>query len=111
MQVNRSRLGVITFFSPDAPLVGENMSPLDEAIDRCINSGEHRLVIDLGRVPFIDSEGLEKLLAYQDQIRRVGGTIKLVNPTPLCHEILEVTRMSGYFDLYFDLEKAAGSFL
>lgn len=111
MQVNRSRIGVITFFALDAPLVGEDMSPLDEEITRCMASGEHRLVIDLSRVPYIDSEGLEKLLTYHDQVRRVGGTIKLVNPTPLCHEILEVTRMSGYFDVYFDLEKAARSFL
>ena len=111
MSINRTHVGVITFFSPDFPFSGENMAELDSEIEQCATSKENRVVIDLNHVSFIDSEGLEKLLTYSDLIRREGGTIKLANPNPLCNEILEITRMSSYFDIYFDLEKAARSFL
>ncbi len=111
MDVKRNKTGVITFLSPDFALVDENMSLLDQEIRHCMETGEHRLVIDLNLVPYIDSKGLESLVDYYNLIRKGGGSIKVFNPNPLCNEILEITGMTKYFDIYFDLETAARSFL
>lgn len=111
MDVKRNNVGVITFLSPDFALIDENMSLLDREIHGCLEGNEHRLVIDLSLVPYIDSKGLESLVDYYNQIRKRGGSIKVSNPNPLCNEILEVTGMTKYFDIYFDLEKAGRRFL
>jgi anti-anti-sigma factor len=60
-------------------------------------------------VPYIDSEGLEKLLEYYHQVRRSGGSLEIFNPNPLCNEILNVTCVTDYLDIYFNLNKAGGN--
>ncbi len=111
MEVKRNRVGVVTFLTPDFALLGDEMQRMDQEVRNSLEKEELRLVIDLHHVPYIDSAGLEKLVRYSEQIRRRGGNIKLSNPNPLLNEILEVTRMTRYFDIFFDLEKAARSFL
>jgi anti-sigma B factor antagonist len=69
------------------------------------------IVINLSQVPFIDSKGLEALLDYHNKIRKRGGSIKIANPNPLCNEIFNITNMTTYFEIYFDLERAGKSFL
>jgi anti-anti-sigma factor len=110
MNVKRNTVGLVTFLSPDAALIGENMPLLDEAITGCLAKGEIRLILDLTHVPYIDSEALEKLLEYGNQFRKKGGSIKISNPNPLCNEILKITGMSQYFDISFDLKEAARGF-
>jgi anti-anti-sigma factor len=110
MNVQRSRSGVITFLAPDFALSGENLGLLDKEVTRCLESNELRIVIDFASVPFIDSIGLERLLDYHHRIIRAGGSLKIFNPNPLCNDILYVTRLNDYFDIYFDLDKAGRSF-
>ncbi len=111
MEMKRNKVGVITFLTPDGAMIGEEMGPFDAEISDCLEGDELRLVIDFDHVPYIDSEGLERLLDAFHQVREKNGHIKISNPNPLCSEILEITRMTNYFDIYFDLEKAARSFL
>jgi anti-anti-sigma factor len=101
---------VKTFLTPDLALIGENMSLLDEEVKKCLDANELHLVIDFELVPYIDSEGLEKLLEYYNKIRRKGGSLEIFNPNPLCNEILNVTCITDYLDIYFNLEKAGGKF-
>ncbi len=110
MKIKRHRIGRIVFLSPDEALIGEHLAVLDEQIQQCLDAGEVRVVLDLNAVPYIDSAGLEKLLACADRVRKKGGSLKISNPNPLCNEILEITRMTRYFDITFDLEDAARSF-
>jgi len=111
MNVKRNKVGVITFLTPEGAMIGEEMAPFEAEISECLERDELRLVIDFDHVPYIDSEGLERLLDAFNRVRERNGNIKISNPNPLCNEILEITRMTRYFDIFFDLEKAARSFL
>jgi len=101
--------GVKNILSPDFALIGENMASLDEQVKECLDKNDIHLVIDLASVPYIDSEALEKLLEYYNQIRNIGGSLEIFNPNPLCNEILNITRITNYIDIYFDLEKEGGN--
>jgi len=107
--VQRNKSGIKISLLPDFALIGENMASLDEEVKNCLDRNDLRLVIDFELVPYIDSEGLEKLLEYYNQIRRKGGSLEIFNPNPLCNEILNITRISDYIDIYFHLEKAGGN--
>lgn len=108
--VCRNKTGVKTYLTPDFALIGENIALLDKEIKECLETNEIRLVIDFESVPYIDSEGLEKLLEYYNQIRRTGGSLEIFNPNPLCNEILNLTCITDYLDIYFNLDKAGGNF-
>jgi anti-anti-sigma factor len=97
------------FLIPDFALIGEHMAPLDEEVKNCFDRNDLNLAIDFELVPYIDSEGLEKLLEYYNQIRSKGGSLEIFNPNPLCNEILNITRITDYIDIYFNLEKAGGA--
>jgi anti-sigma B factor antagonist len=102
--------GRITILTPDAALVAAHLAPLQEELRACIAAGRTRIVLDLGPVPFIDSRGLELLLDASRRLRAAGGRLKLVNPNPLCSEILTATRLVPEIEVYFDLHQAGRSF-
>ena len=108
--ISSKKSGVKTFITPEFALIGENINALDKEVKKCLETNEQRLVIDFECVPFIDSEGLEKLLEYYNQCRRNGGSLEIYNPNPLCNEILNVTCITDYIDIYFNLEQAGGKF-
>ena len=108
-KIRRTKSGVKTILAPDFALIGESISLLEGEVNKCIDTNELRLVIDFQSVPYIDSEGLEKLLQYYHQVRRSGGSLEIFNPNPLCNEILNVTCLNDYLDIYFNLEKAGRS--
>ena len=107
--IGRKKVGVKTFLTPEFALIGENIEDLDKEVKNCLEMNELRLVIDFALVPFIDSEGLEKLLDYYNQFRRNGGSLEIFNPNPLCNEILNVTCMTDYLDINFNLDQAGGN--
>ncbi len=107
--VRRNKSGVKIFLIPDFAFIGENMASLDEEVRNCLDRNDLRLVIDCELVPYIDSAGLEKLLEYYNQIRKKGGSLEIFNPNPLCNEILNITRITDYIDIYFNLEKEGGA--
>lgn len=107
--VRRNKSGMKIFLIPEFALIGENMESLNREIDECIGSNDLRLVIDCEFVPYIDSEGLEKLLEYYHQVRKKGGSLEIFNPNPLCNEILNLTRITDYIDIFFNLEKVGGT--
>jgi anti-anti-sigma factor len=108
-KIRRTKSGVKTFLSPQFALIGEGLSQLDDEVKKCVDKSELRLVIDFQSVPYIDSEGLEKLLDYYNQVRRKGGSLEIFNPNPICNEILHITSMNDYFDIYFNLEQTGGN--
>ena len=107
--VRHNKSGVKNILIPEFALIGENMASLDEEVKNCLDRNDLLLVIDFELVPYIDSEGLEKLLAYYNQIRKKGGSLEIFNPNPLCNEILNITCLTDYIDIYFNLEKAGGT--
>ena len=104
--VRTNKSGVKFFLIPDFALIGEQMASLDKEINNCLDRNDLHLVIDFDLVPYIDSEGLEKVLEYYNKIRSNGGSLEIFNPNPLCNDILNITNITDYIDIYFNLEKA-----
>ena len=63
-------------------------------------------VIDLEKVDFIDSEGLETLLWLKRRSEDLFGQIKLINLDDNCRKILEITRLEHRFECHADLAGA-----
>ena len=108
--VRCTKSGIKIFLIPEFALIGEHMASLDEEVNNCLDRNDLHLAIDFELVPYIDSEGLEKLLEYYNQIRRKGGSLEIFNPNPLCNEILHITGITDYINIYFNLEKGETSY-
>ena len=55
------------------------------------------MIIDLSQVDFIDSSGLSALIA----VARTGATVVLRRPTTAIRRAIEVTGLTGLFDLEY----------
>lgn len=106
----RGRTGAVDIVRGDDPINAPALKQLSAVLDECLVHGQPRLVLDLEKVPLIDSQGLELLLEYQERCLERGGAMKLAAPNALCHDILMVTDVGTRFDVFRDCVVAAGSF-
>jgi len=86
---------------------GETAQTARKALEERIGRG--RVVdfaLDLAACPFIDSEGLETLLAMRRRCEERFGQIKLVRPDNNLRKILEITRLEHCFECQEDLASA-----
>ena len=111
MTVVKSKEGSVAILKPMGPIVADEMDDLVEDLESTVESGNLAVAIDLREVPFIDSAGLELLTKVQRTLQRMGGALKLVGPTSLCRQILEVTRLIDAFEVHTDSMSAVRSFL
>lgn len=85
-----------------------NSSNLKDYILRLLDSGEIRLVVDLGQVRFIDSSGLGALLSGFKNAGLRQGSLTLVGLQPRVQSMFELTRLHRVFEIYPSVKDALG---
>ncbi|MBA2270998.1 MAG: STAS domain-containing protein [Verrucomicrobiota bacterium] len=65
-----------------------------------------RLVVDLSRVPYVDSSGLAVLIGAKQELEAAGGVFILAGAQDAVRTILESARLDQYFRLVRDLDAA-----
>jgi len=69
-----------------------------------------QVVLDLGKVSYIDSSGLGILVGLYRTATKVGGGITLANLNPGLEDILQITRVFTVFEVFDRAEDAAAAF-
>ena len=90
--------------------LGEESNQLRKKIKEILAQGKKRLVLDLGKVSYIDSAGLGTLVAGYTSSQSQGAGMKLANLTKRFREQLNITKLVTVFDVYDSVEGAAKSF-
>jgi len=84
----------------------EGTPEFDDVLQRLVQQGHLRIVLDLADVPYIDSTALGSLLRTHATVSRRGGAMKLLNVKGHVRELLELTRLLTVFEA-FDSEAEA----
>jgi len=80
---------------------------LRETLERCIESGTSRIVVDLSGVEFLDSSGLGALVGALKRMRARGnGTFVLAAPPESVRRMFDVTGVALVFDIRPTLDAA-----
>ena len=106
----RTLQGVVQVIRGNDPLIKEHAQAVIDLLTECLEYGQPRVVLDMEKVPLIDSAGLELLVDSQENFQQRGGALKLVAPNALCQEILSVTGVGALFELFPEPVSAVGSF-
>lgn len=75
----------------------DNRAILDE-VNRRVQDGSRTFVVDISQMQYIDSTGLNLLLALWKHLRHCGATLQLTDPHPTVMRLLEMTRLKAIFD-------------
>ena len=89
----------------DASNAGElkrDIAPLLEA--------HMKLVIDLGRLRFVDSSGLGAFISCLRKLNAKGGDLKLCGMSKQVRAVFELVRMHRIFDIFGTREEALRAF-
>ena len=90
-------------------VLGDESANLRHLVRDLLN--EHKqIVLDLGKVSYIDSSGLGVLVGLYTTAQRIGGGIKLANLNPRLKDMLQITKVFTVFEVCDRAEDAAEAF-
>jgi anti-sigma B factor antagonist len=108
MQLEERSIGdvVIVVVSGDITLNSGGEVLLKDKVRSLLEQGQKKLVLDLGRVSYVDSAGLGELVQAHATTKNKGGVLKLLGINKRLKDLLTITKLVTVFDTY-DTESAA----
>ncbi|MDQ8707432.1 STAS domain-containing protein [Streptomyces sp. LHD-70] len=110
---NRGRLrvevqsdGATAVVTPVGELDHHTADLLREPLERCLDQGSSRLVVDCSRLEFCDSTGLNVLLGARLKAEAAGGGVHLAGMLPVVARVFEITGADAVFTVHESLESA-----
>ena len=107
MQVKCDEYNGVCVLAVDGDFAGEATSHFKQLAEARFK--DRRLVdfvVDLEKVPFLNSQGLEALLWLKRRCDELFGHLKLTGMDANCQKIFEVNRLAHRFECYADVPSA-----
>ncbi|MBA0049450.1 anti-sigma factor antagonist [Streptomyces sp. AJS327] len=79
---------------------------LREPLERSVEEGYSRLVVDCSGLEFCDSTGLNVLLGARLKAEAAGGGVHLAGMGPVVARVFEITGAGAVFTVHDDLDAA-----
>ena len=83
---------------------------LKDKIQSLLQQGFRKLLLDMGKVSYVDSAGLGQLVQIYATTNHLGGSLKLLNLTKRLKDLLVLTKLLTVFETYDSEEAAMASF-
>lgn len=80
-------------------LSAENYREVIDKVRATLTLSVKWIEVDLSEITFIDSQGLSALIAFQKSIGAQNGFVRLLRPTRVVQQILEITRLDRIFEI------------
>jgi anti-anti-sigma factor len=98
--VERVEKGSVLVIELDGALVmGRESKRLEWIISERVKEGRRKVVIDLGKAPYIDSAGIGVVVASLSNVTRAGGQMRVAGANSFVQGILEKTGVDGILAL------------
>jgi anti-sigma B factor antagonist len=91
-------------------VLGEETKNLRETIKGLLAEGKKKIVLDMGKVTFIDSSGLGALVGVHHSANLSGASLRLSNLGAKFKELLQITRLLTVFDVSDNESEAIRAF-
>ena len=89
---------------------GPDAVSLNEKLHELIEKDQKNVVIDLGKVKFMNSSGLGMLIGGLTTMRKSGGDLRICNAGDKIESLLIVTKLITVFKHFRSLDEAVESF-
>lgn len=111
MEITERVVGDVTVLDATGKiLLGEGDVQLRDAIQKHVQAGNRKLVLNLAGVPYVDSAGLGEMVRCYTTVARDGGALKLLNATKRIKDLLTITKLMTVFEHYESEDEALSSF-
>ena len=111
MEIGTRAEGKVDVLQVRGPVRSSGHEALRMAVMDALERQRGQIVINLSDTASLDSMALGELVACLKRVREIGGEIKLVvRPDGVVHEMLQLTKLDGVFEIFGDENQAAASF-
>ena len=111
MKFSTRKIGDIVVIDAEGKiLLGDGDVEIKQAVDSLIKQGNKKIVLNLAKVPYLDSAGLGEIIRCFTTLRKIGGHFKLMAPNQRIIELLNITKLLNVFDCYDSESSAIESF-
>lgn len=82
----------------------------ESAVQTEMDAGRTRIIVDCAKLNYISSAGLGVFMSFIEELREVGGDIKICGLAPKVKHTFEILGFQDIFDMLDDLPTAAQRF-
>lgn len=110
-QITERSVGDVTIIGIEGRLVlNEGDLLLRSSVNRLVEQGRVKIVLDMRKVTRLDSAGIGMLVAKYLTAHRKGGTVKLLHMTVRGDHLMHTTKLNTVFEIFDSEEEAVRSF-
>lgn len=108
--ISQSEVKRVVLFEVTGRVDSSNASELGAELDKVVDVGQNKLVVDLSGVKYMSQAGLRELVRVLKEVKDTGGDLRIANPSPRVTEVLELGGLDTIFEIYPTQVEAVGSF-
>ena len=90
--------------------IGEGNTILRETIQQLVLDGHRKILLVMREVDHIDSSGIGEVVRAHTLARKSSGQMKIVDPSPMVHEMLRITMLEKLIEVFPSETAATESF-
>lgn len=87
-----------------------NAPEIKSKITELMEAGKSDIIINLEKVSYIDSSGIGVLISSLSNLKKAGGSLKIINVFASVRKVFELTKLTSFFDIYDSEEEAMKSY-
>lgn len=100
----------VTVLAVDGGLDAQTEKQFLESIEKLLDGGLRKLIVDCTKLNYISSRGIGTLIRLHKRMSEHGGDVKLASPPGLVFDVLMALSLDKVFDIYADVDRAQLAF-
>ncbi len=111
MKLSTRKSANVIIIDVDGKIVlGEGDVEIKKTVDNLVEKGNKNFLLNLSKVPYLDSAGLGEIIRCFTSLRKSGGNFKLLSPNTRVTDLLAITKLLEVFDIFESESAAVASF-
>lgn len=94
----------------DGELDAHTASQLEKSLKKLIEQDNHHIIVNFNNLDYIASAGLGVFMAYIEDVRELGGDIKLTNMNQKVYNVFDLLGFPTLYDILEDEHDAVKKF-
>ncbi len=108
--INQRHSDEIEVLEISGELDAHTASKLEDSLKTLIDKNRHNIIVNCSDLEYIASAGLGVFMAYIEDVRGLGGDIKLTNMNERVYNVFDLLGFPTLYDIFDEEEEAVKQF-
>lgn len=109
-KINHKKVNTYDVLELSGELDAHTASQLENSLKKLIDRDQHQIIVNCRDLDYIASAGLGVFMAYIEDVRTLGGDIKLSNMSPKVYNVFDLLGFPTLYDIVQEEADAIAKF-